>query len=127
MCHSTAGMHIGEKKGKQKTETAFIEAFFHILFPLAFSWFTVTNKRLPLLPALIGLGGVQLRESAALTERTDCWLSLSEHAQTQPRRTVHMHTADNCLCLSLTEHGRTLSEWAVSHSLFCIFYVESTT
>lgn len=52
----------------------------NILFPLPLSWFTVTNKVLPVLQGLIGLGGVQLSESATLTERTDCWLSLSEHA-----------------------------------------------
>lgn len=52
----------------------------NILFPLPLSWFTVTNKVLPVLQGLIGLGGVQLSESATLTERTDCWLSLSKHA-----------------------------------------------
>ncbi len=51
----------------------------------------MTNKVLPALPALIGLGGVQLSESATLTERTDCWLSLSEHAQTQQREQVQIH------------------------------------
>lgn len=57
----------------------------NILFPLPLSWFTVTNKVLPVLQGLIGLGGVQLSESATLTERTDCWLSLSEHAWMQQR------------------------------------------
>lgn len=41
--------------------------FLNILFPLPLSWFTVTNKELPVLPALIGLGGVELSESATLT------------------------------------------------------------
>lgn len=65
---------------KNERDSLFFWYILNILFPLPLSWFTVTNKALPVLPALIGLGGVQLSESASLTERTVCWLSLSEHA-----------------------------------------------
>lgn len=45
----------------------------------------VTNKVLPVPPALIGVGGVWLSEPATLTEKTDSWLSFSERAQMQGR------------------------------------------
>lgn len=61
------------------------ESLFKDIIPTSQSWFTVTNKVLPVLPALISLGGVKLSESAALTDKAGCWLSLSEHVQMQSR------------------------------------------
>lgn len=61
--------------------------FLNTLVPLDLSWLTVTNKKLPVFPALIG---VQLSESATLTEMTGCWLSLSEHAQMLQRVQVQI-------------------------------------
>lgn len=83
--------HMLKYSGNLKMRMTVFTLFKKIYIIPTSRWFTVTNKELPVLPALIGLGGVQLSESTTLTGRTGCWLSLSEHAQMQRREQVQIH------------------------------------